>query len=102
MYRNPNYQKEYHKKYSESKNGIIIRNKANTKYQNTDKFKETRKEYNKKNKQKRAEINRKYYLKTKYKRKEVKVKPIVNKKKEKAQDIPRVKIIKKPIILSFF
>jgi hypothetical protein len=100
MYRNPNYQKEYHKKYSESKNGIIIRNKANTKYQNTDKFKETRKEYNKKNKQKRAEINRKYYLKTKYKRKVNK--PIVNKKKEKAQDIPRVEIINKPIVLYFF
>ena len=98
MYKNPNYQKEYQKKYSESKNGILIRNKANTKYQNTEKFKETRKNYNKNNKQKRAEKNRIYYLKNKYKRKEVKVKTIV---KKKLPDIPRVEIVNKPIILSF-
>ena len=93
MYKNPNYQKEYQKKYSESENGILIRNKANIKYRNTEKFKETRKNY-KKNKEKISEINRKYYLKTKYKRKEVKV-------KKKLPDIPRVEIVNKPIILSF-
>jgi len=59
MYRNRNYQKDYQKKYSQSKNGITIRNKANKKYQNTDKFKETRKEYNKKNKQKKKKKEKK-------------------------------------------
>ena len=98
MYKNPNYQKEYQKKYSENKNGILIRNKANIKYQNTEKFKETRKNYNINNKQKISESNRIYYLKTKYKRKEVKVKPIV---KKKLHSIPRVEIVNKPIILSF-
>ena len=99
MYKNPNYQKEYQKKYSESKNGILIRNKANTKYQNTEKFKETREKYNKKNKEKKKEYDRKYYYSiTKYKRKEVKVKPIV---KKKLHSIPRVEIVNKPIILSF-
>ena len=89
MNKNPNYQKEYQKKYSQSKNGILIRNKANNKYQNTEKFKETRKKYNKNNKEKISESNRKYYYSvTKYKRK-------VKKK------IPRVEIVIKPIILSF-
>lgn len=91
MNKNPNYQKEYQKKYSQSKNGILIRNKANNKYQNTEKFKETRKKYNKNNKEKISESNRKYYLKTKHKRKV----------KKKFHYSPRVEIVIKPIILSF-
>jgi len=71
-------------------------------YRNSEKWKETWKKYKKNNKEKIKESNRKYYFKTKLKRKEVKVKPIVKLVKVKPSEIPRVKVINKPIILSFY
>jgi len=101
MYRNPNYQKEYHKKYSISERGKKIKEDCNKKYYQTEKFKETRKKYIKNNKEKIKKSNSNYYYRvTKYK---LKNKPIVRKpKKNKIPDKPRVEIINKPIILSFF
>jgi len=64
-------------------------------YHKSKKWENTWKRYKKNNKEKISESNRKYYLKTKYKRKEVKV-------KKKLPDIPRVEIVNKPIILSFY
>ena len=98
MYRNPNYQKEYHRYYIKTEKGRLITEKCNKKYLSSKKFKETRKKYNDNNKQKISESNRKYYFKNKYKTKEKKTKV----KKEKNHTLPRVEIIYKPIILSFF
>jgi len=88
MYKNPNYQKEYHKKYYNSENGKEIKKKSNLKYFKTDKYKETREKYNKKNKQKKKEYDRNYYFsKTKYNR--------------ELPDKPRVEIVNKPIVINF-